>query len=355
MDATMLPGQIRRESEFVGGLTGACGPNALAMAGRWADQSQLSTLDVYRRMRAAGRCDANGASTLAALAADAHDAGYGIAVLDYREPMAAALWRGFLQQHVGREAVVIETANGQALRDALSGLGENAVNLHYHFVLVVGWHPGGLATRVGRDLPPGWWCADGDNRVVGDVLEFYPDDVVAAAQPCAAMAVAARLALPTGGGNSGGGAVTIPTGWRDDGTTLTAPNGHRVVLGLRAYVLAHPGWAPENVPLQEEERRDVVEWHNPGLGVGSRQLFLRTALRWNNAAEGVKEVDLGADLLAAEQHLATLATQVADLQAQVATLMAHTGPADPAGAAALAAIKALAAALGAVNAPTPHP
>lgn len=55
-------------------------------------------------------------------------------------------------------AIVFETAHGQTLRNALSGRGENATNLHYHFVMVAGWHPGGIthmAQAVGRDLPAG--------------------------------------------------------------------------------------------------------------------------------------------------------------------------------------------------------
>src|SRR4029078_354549 len=31
----------------------------------------------------------------------------------------------------------------------------------------------------------------------------------------------------------------IPTGWKDDGKTLVAPNGVPVVMGFREYVLAH--------------------------------------------------------------------------------------------------------------------
>ena len=59
MESILLPGQIWRESEFVFDpagkrwLTGTCGPNAIAMAQSWADQYYHSTLEVYRRLRAA--------------------------------------------------------------------------------------------------------------------------------------------------------------------------------------------------------------------------------------------------------------------------------------------------------------
>lgn len=337
MEECFLPGQVDRESEFVRGLTGACGPNAAAMAERWADQSHLGTWDVYERMRAAGRCDPNGASTLAALADDARAAGYRVDVLPYREPMAAADWRAFFDQHAGREAIVMETANGQALRDALTGAGENARTLHYHFILVAGWHPGGHSVRAGRDLPPGWWCADGDNFDAGDALQFYPDSVLAAARPCAALAVYPRVRFPPTG--TGGGDMGIPTGWKDDGKTLTAPNGQVVVLGFREYVLGR-AWAPDDIPLEAERGVEALEWQSAAPVAGTRQVFLRTALRWSSGAP-VNEIALGPELLAVEARLATARQQIAALQAQLAG-------GEPA---ALEAIRALGAALAAVNAP----
>jgi len=301
MEAIFLPGRVDRESEFQGGLTGACGPNAAAMAERWADQSHLGTLDVFHRMRATGQCDPNGAATLAALANDARAAGYRVDVLAYQEPMPEASWRTFFERHVGRQAIVFETANGQALRDAFSGKGENAVNLHYHFVLVAGWHPGGYAARAGRDLPPGWWCADGDNFAAGNTLQFYPDVVLGAARPCAAMAVWARVPMPVTG-SGGGSEMGVPAGWQDDGKTLRAPNGHVVTLGFRDFVLGH-AWAPENVPLENERHVATLEWHAAQPEAGQRQVFLRSALAWDQA-HGVRELDLGAELLAVEARLA---------------------------------------------------
>jgi hypothetical protein len=130
----------------------------------------------------------------------------------------------------------------------------------------------------------------------------------------------------------------ISAGWHDDGTTLTAPNGHRVVRGFRAYILANT-WDAADVPLEEERQRESVEWHNPGLGAGSRQIFLKSVLRWNNAHEGVQREWVGAELLAVEQRLA-------QVQAQAQP------PAPPPAAgneAADQAIRALAAALASVK------
>jgi hypothetical protein len=265
MEARLLPGRIHRESEFVGGLHGACGPNAASMAERWADQSRLSTLDVFHRMHAAGRCDANGVTTMSRLVVDARAAGYRVETLAYREPMPEGVWRPWFLERVGKEALVFETANGQALRDLIGGKGENARNLHYHFLMVAGWHLGG-ASRVagGRELPAGWWCCDGDNFAVGDVLQFYDEATLSAARPVAAMAVSARVAM--------GGTKVIPNGWSDDGANLRAPNGISVVKGFRDSILSQH-WDAEDWPLGLEYSSAIVVPGNPAIGGGSRQDF----------------------------------------------------------------------------------
>ena len=336
VDAIMLPGKISRESEFVRGLTGACGPNSAAMAERWADQSRLETLEVYDRMRAAGRCDKNGASTLDALAEDARSHGYRTDILPFSEPLAEREWRAFFDRHVGHQAIVMETANGAALRDFLSGEGENynpSHPLRYHYIVVAGWHPGGYSDRAKRHVPPGWWCADGDNFVVGDVLEFYPDAALAASRPCAALAIYARYAFPAPHPTvPTPKTITMPAGWHDDGTTLTAPNGHAVVSAFREYVLAH-AWPPDNVPLEPQRQVAIMEWQASSLGPGTRQVFLRTALRADPAG-GVTEIALGAELLAVEARLSTAqspANPEATVAQQVATMLgADVQPAPPA-------------------------
>lgn len=65
--------------------------------------------------------------------------------------------------------------------------------------------------------------------------------------------------------------VTIPTGWTDTGTILTAPNGVQVVSGFRDTVLA--SWEQDNWPLWPEAG-------NPLLGKGTYQLFRKGGLGW---------------------------------------------------------------------------
>ena len=93
----------------------------------------------------------------------------------------------------------------------------------------------------------------------------------------------------------------VPQGWRDDGTTLIAPNGKRVVQGFRARVLQ--GWDPVNWPLEEEHGENPLEISNPSLGSGTQQVFRWTILEWTQT-KGVFEAWGGQELLALRAKLA---------------------------------------------------
>jgi hypothetical protein len=82
-----------------------------------------------------------------------------------------------------------------------------------------------------------------------------------------------------------GGFMAIPTGWTDNNSTLTAPNGIKVVLGFRDYILSHP-WDAGNIPLETEYHASPVLLHNAGIGDGQRQVF-RDGMLWYTAAKGV--------------------------------------------------------------------
>lgn len=71
----------------------------------------------------------------------------------------------------------------------------------------------------------------------------------------------------------------VPTGWKDDGHTLTAPNGIPVILGFRQYVLTH-SWNPSNYPLEPEVGLNPLEESDPALGGGTQQVFRWIVLEW---------------------------------------------------------------------------
>lgn len=309
---------VDRETEFVAGRTGACGPNASAMAQRWADQASaaaVNTVTVYERMRREGLCSLSGAATLSALVTDAERNGYHREVLPYHEPMPEASWRDFFDAHVGQQAIVYETANGQALRDYLTGRGENGTNLRYHFILVAGWHPGGWSARAGRELPPGWWCSDGDNYDVGDVLQFYPDMVIATSLPCAAMAVYARVRIEqvswTNDGNGNGGHDAV---------------GNRVGAGLIG-------------PLVATHAPDGKRSETPFNGTGDVFVDLVDGSVWVwSHSEGARPDRGGLVIEAKEAEIAGLHRKIAELEQQLAS-SAGQGQGDDV---AVAAVKALA-------------
>lgn len=100
----------------------------------------------------------------------------------------------------------------------------------------------------------------------------------------------------------GSAAVSVPTGWKDDGTTLTAPNGFVVVKGFREYVLQN-AWEPYNWPLENEHAVSQEEMSNPSLGGGTQQVFRSTVLEWTNT-RGVYQMWVGQELLAVRAMLA---------------------------------------------------
>ena len=115
--------------------------------------------------------------------------------------------------------------------------------------------------------------------------------------------------------------MTTPAGWHDDGTTLTAPNGHKVVKGFRAYVLAN-NWDATNQPLSEEFGTSSLEAGNPTLGGGTQQFFVDTVLEWN-AAHGVFAMKaVGQELLTTRNQVTAYFQQVSTLQKQITDLEA---------------------------------
>lgn len=372
----LLGGTYWRESEFQWSpsfrvwLTGACGPNALAMLLSWCRQRYAATVDVYADMRNAGRlADQNGSSTIYGLAAQAAayklapvTRGYNAGIAPLAESEWSALFIGALTH--GR-AILYETSNGQALRDYLTGAGENARNLHNHYIGLVGYHPGGHSDFAGRDLPRGFFALDGDNfgtavAVQTGRLQFYTYDTIKASLPIAAISLAplVRITPDNDGNSNGNGGAMIPAGWKDANDTLTAPNGKTVVLGFRNYVETH-AWASSDEPLEEERTvNHVSRVQAPYNKVGRRQVCAQSVLGFIDNA--VIELDAGAELLAAEAALDQVTAQRDDLQnqldgakAQIAQLEAKIAELEKSGGGSSAdsdAITALLAAFAARNA-----
>ncbi len=357
-------GLKKSESEFQQGLTAACGPNALSAALRWSDQSATTpgTYAVYQTGRSLPNpIDANGASTLSELEATAAKMGYPTTL-----PFTGESASAFVRRVAGIEPIVLEIAAGHNLVDTLTGAGEDAgPDLAYHYICVWGRNTGGASGRTSRVLPPGYWCSDGDNntqnpvvngarvhRTLNSDLVYYSDATLAAALPYGAFSVQphVRVAQEV--------YMAIPSGWKDDGVTLTAPNGVAVVHGFRDFVLAFAGgWFSGNTPHAGEYV----------TATGSRQDFRFTSLAWTSG-KPVALVALGDELATAQATITTLQqqmgaqainiqnilserdalaaklaaaqAQLTAAQEQIASLQAQNGPAQALAAAVLAVVNA---------------
>lgn len=101
--------------------------------------------------------------------------------------------------------------------------------------------------------------------------------------------------------------MPIPSGWKDDGKTLTAPNGHTVVLGFREHIITADAWASALQPTEEEH----------GTGAGSLQNFSLN-LTWDKATGAIQEqpavpaspASLAAMQLPPEEPVQPVVTQV---------------------------------------------
>lgn len=172
-------------------LFGTCGQRALASTASSQLGNDVSTLGIYDSMLSHSWCDVGGASTIGGLLNQAKQMNCAVAAFQpYGEPWNS--WLPWLGQQIGEgNPVVLEVAAGQALVDKISGLGENAQNLQYHYIAVLGMDDAGF------------WCADGCSFAGGNsnangfaaanVLQYYTDSVLQAARPCAALALKGRV------------------------------------------------------------------------------------------------------------------------------------------------------------------
>jgi hypothetical protein len=95
--------------------------------------------------------------------------------------------------------------------------------------------------------------------------------------------------------------VGIPTGWSDDGTRLTAPNGKSAVLVFRWHILTHP-WAPDNWPVESEHYEPMLDVTDPEHGEGIVQHFRKSILAWQENQAQVLELCSGAIALEWQQR-----------------------------------------------------
>lgn len=116
--------------------------------------------------------------------------------------------------------------------------------------------------------------------------------------------------------------MITPAGWHDDGTTLTAPNGHKVIRGFRQRILGDLNWNPANQPQEEEYHTDQVLLHNASVGPGQRQTFRDGEFWYTDKLGVVWEPFLGLEIKAAYDTIAALMGQLAKVQPPAPTINA---------------------------------
>jgi hypothetical protein len=311
-------------SEFVAGYKGACGEtaevcvlhviNPVRYPLNAAELASVVKRDIDHQW-----AGANGAEPLSAIANDLALEGIKHTSYGFSQPPRFD-WRAVLHQWGGVKPLIFE----YALASRLPG---DEAGVHYHFNACLGWDPD---ANVGV-------FADGDNLVVRNGesgaagLVRYTLADLEAAQVCGLLVAEYVL----GSAPAVNPAVIVPKGWKDDGATLTAPNGAPVVRGFRDYILRRPApWPDWNWPLGPEAALAQLELGNPALGGGSQQVFRATVLEWRPTSAstdagpvGVFEMWVGQELAATREALSAATSQasasaatIASLQTQIASL-----------------------------------
>lgn len=196
---------LYNESEFNAG-TGACGPTILAGAGRWHNKLQTPFASMMlQSMLQMGLCSPSGVTTMNKMRTAARTLHYPILERPAGVDPLTFAYRVFMGTpgYTPQGVVLLGIANGQALRDYLSTLGEDATNLENHFIGLVGYNGAGYSNSLGCNAPDGFFTIDGANllmnpevpgvgrihRKINTQLGFYTRAVCVAARPFDAFAV----------------------------------------------------------------------------------------------------------------------------------------------------------------------
>lgn len=226
----------------------------------------------------------------------------GPSYIQWEDPIPSAVLHPLLLQYAGVMPIVLMVTHAGEGLHAIDGSHAEA-GVQGHFITIVGLADEGYVTN------------DGDNNVIADHLVIYPWAAIEKAHVTGFMMLELQGVSP----------VAVPSSWtlKSDGT-IAAPNGVPVIAGFADHIKTN-AWADDNWPEEAEQKNVLVEpYGNPGLGVGSRQIFRKSMLGWTSA-KGVYETWLGQEHLAALAHIKDLEAKLAasGSQAEVDALKAQ--------------------------------
>jgi hypothetical protein len=254
---------LKSLSEFIGGSRAACGPDAelealneLQITGSIEDVNHL--IAIQKRDQVKGWFSPTGGEPLSSIYNDlsTYEHVHFVRYMPYSDALNTSLFHSNLQDFAGVYPIVAQFLNAQALTG-------NEQGVFSHFVAI-----------VGIDSNLGYFVLNGDD------IQALPISRGVTTYPGRWIGWQSILnAKPAGLIVFGRNTVNIPTGWHDDGTTLTAPNGVKVVHGFRDMILNHnPEWDSNLIPLD-------VEYATP---TGTAQDFALRSI-WTQSNNAISE------------------------------------------------------------------
>lgn len=174
-----------------------------------------------------------------------------------------------------------------------------------HCIIVSGIAPN--LSLIVRD-----YAATGNSWLPGTPRTYKPDTI---------QAVSATAVYPYWKGTTTMSGV--PNGWKDNGETLTAPNGQTVVMGFRKHIMESE-WDPTDWPNEHEYNVGQVLLHNASVGGGDRQTTVKHMLWWTKDKGVVEEPNLGLELSAAYKQISSLQTTGFSPQSLFSVLLKDT-------------------------------
>lgn len=279
--------QLKSLSEFIGGSHAACGPDAelealneLQLTGTIEDANHL--IAIQKRDQIRGWFSPTGGEPLSSIYNDlsTYEHIHFIQYLSYSDNLNTTIFHTSLQNFAGTYPIVAQFLNAQALTG-------NEQGVFSHFVAI-----------VGIDSILGYYVLNGDD------IQALPSSRGVTTYPGRWIGWGSILAAkPAGLIVFGRNTVNIPTGWKDDGTTLTAPNGVPVVHGFRDMILNHnPEWDSNLIPLS-------AEYATPD---GTAQDFALES-KWNKTTNLISETGGHEVIVAAKPDLSAEISELEDV------------------------------------------
>lgn len=187
------------------------------------DQAGRRMLNLADTMFKLGLGAENGAATIQGTASMMVAKGYKLdLVITFEQPITSHNWKQLLQDYAGEKPIVLQVANGKALKDMATGSKPECVTLRYHAIAV-----------IGIDNTGAYLCVDGDNPEVSQKYQTYSEEDLELAQPCGMIIFAMKVK-----------AMQLPTYAHDTGTLIRYDGSSETVSGgfRRAMISGQVPW-----------------------------------------------------------------------------------------------------------------